>query len=66
MLQDRIESNRQRLVIGAFINEAAVSHGIVMPVLAALGWDVHDPAVLMPEYTSGRGRVDFALLTAGP
>lgn len=32
-----------------------------MPILASLGWDGSDPDQVMPEFTSGRGRVDFAL-----
>jgi len=52
---------RTRLSQGAFPNEAAVSHGILVPLLQALGWDPAEPEQVMPEYTSGRGRVDFAL-----
>ena len=33
-----------------------------MPLLSGLGWDGTDPTEVVPEYTSGRGRVDFALL----
>lgn len=60
-----IERIRERLDLGAYSNEAAVSHGIVCPLLAALGWDTTDPEQVVPEHTSGRGRVDFALLGAG-
>src|SRR5260221_3495446 len=52
---------RDRLAQGAFPNEAAVSHGILVPLLQALGWDPAEPDQVMPEYASGRGRVDFAL-----
>ena len=37
---------------------------IVLPTLRALGWDDSDPGEVVPEYTSGRGRVDFALCSA--
>src|SRR5687768_16782603 len=57
-LLDRI---RGRLAGGAYSNEAAVSLGILTPILGALGWDVSDPDQIAPEYSSGRGRVDFAL-----
>src|ERR1700712_3942596 len=50
---------------GAYANEAAISHGIVIPVLAQLGWDTADPLQVAPEYTNPRGRVDFALLGLG-
>ncbi|HYU96827.1 MAG TPA: hypothetical protein VE989_11750 [Sphingomicrobium sp.] len=52
---------QERLAQNAFPNEASVSHGILMPVLQALGWNPAEPDQVMPEYTSGRGRVDFAL-----
>jgi predicted type IV restriction endonuclease len=55
---------RNRLTQGGFPNEASVSHGILVPVLQALGWDPAEPDQVMPEYSSGRGRVDFALCSA--
>ena len=57
-LNDRI---KQRLISGAYPNEASVSHGIVIPLLGSLGWDTSDPELVLPEFTSGKGRVDFAL-----
>ena len=60
-----IERIRERLQQGAYSNEAAVSHGIVTPVLAALGWDTADPHQIVPEYSLQRGRVDFALFGLG-
>jgi len=56
---------RSRLAAGAYGNEAAVSHGIVTPILNALGWDSADPDQLAPEFSLNRGRVDFALLGSG-
>lgn len=53
-----------RLAQGAFPNEAAVSHGILVPLLQSLGWDPAEPDQVMPEYATGRGRVDFALCTS--
>ena len=60
-----IERIRERLIQGAYANEAAISHGIVTPILNALGWDSSDPAQLVPEYSIQRGRVDFALFGVG-
>lgn len=54
-----------RLAGGAFGSEAAVSHGILIPILQRLGWDPAEPDQFVPEFTTGRGRVDFALCT-GP
>lgn len=46
---------------GHFVNESAISTGIVLPILQGLGWPVFNPAIVTPEYTVGKGRVDFAL-----
>lgn len=50
---------------GAYVNEAAISHGIVTPILNALGWDSADPDQLVPEFSVPRGRVDLALFGLG-
>ena len=50
-----------RLRRGEFLNEAAVSGGIVTRLLSDLGWAVYDPAVVWPQYTTDSGRADFAL-----
>lgn len=60
-----IEQIRQNLRAFAYPNEASISHGIVTPILQALGWNTADPKQLVPEYTVERQRVDFALLGAG-
>jgi hypothetical protein len=60
-----IERIRERLAQGAYANEAAVSHGIVTPILNALGWDSADPDHMVPEFSIVRGRVDFALFGLG-
>ena len=51
-----------RLRAGDYPNEASICHGVVMPILAALGWDTTDPREVQPEFANKRGRVDFALL----
>lgn len=60
-MQVLVNRIKGRLETGSYPNEASVSHGIVMPLLGALGWDTSDPQLVMPEFTSGRGRVDFAI-----
>ena len=46
---------------GRFISEAAVSQGVVLPLLHELGWPVFNTHVVWPEYSLEGGRVDFAL-----
>jgi hypothetical protein len=65
MMLTLIERIRERLAQNAYVNEAAISHGVVTPMLNALGWDSADPEQLVPEYTTDRGRVDFALFGLG-
>ena len=65
MLLELIELIRSRLSNSAYVNEAAISHGIVTPILSELGWDIADPDQLVPEYPVESGRVDFALLGLG-
>ena len=55
----------ERLRSSAYVNEAAITHGIVTPVLKELGWDTADPRQVIPEFANARGRVDFALIGLG-
>lgn len=64
-LTERIDNARRLLREGRLINEAAVSSGVVLPLLDALGWPVFDPSVVAPEYKVEGRRVDFALLCHG-
>ncbi|WP_448581453.1 hypothetical protein [Thermaurantiacus sp.] len=52
---------RTGLQAGSYPNEATVSTSIVVPLLRELGWDDSDPTAVCPQYTTGRGRVDYAL-----
>jgi predicted type IV restriction endonuclease len=47
------------------LSEAAISHGVVTPILNGLGWDAADPSQLAPEFRVPSGRVDFAVLGSG-
>lgn len=60
-LKDDIEAIRDALRKGSFPNEAAVSQGIVTRLLQTLNWPIFDAQIVFPEYTSGKGRVDYAL-----
>ena len=47
-------------------NEAEVRLAVIEPLLRALNWDaVADPGSIKPEYSAGRGRVDYALMWRG-
>ncbi len=60
-LRDSIVRVRQAMPGGQYVNEAAVSTGVVLPFLQDLGWPVFDPTIVAPEYTVEGRRVDFAL-----
>ncbi len=64
-LQAVLERVRARLAAAGYSNEAAVSQGIVLPILAELGWDTSDTDEVAPEFANERGRVDYALCKQG-
>ena len=51
---------REKLVSGP-LSEAQVSQGPVKSILQALGWDTFDIDCVIPEYSVGSRRVDYAL-----
>lgn len=59
-----VETLKQRIrTHGATLraNEIRTRVALIDPLLAALGWDVSDPALVTPEYAVGEGRADYAL-----
>jgi len=60
-MHDLIDRIRSVLLSGGYPNERAVSTGIDVPVLRALGWDDTNPREVQPEFANPRGRVDYAL-----
>lgn len=60
-LKEHINDIRTGLEKGQYKNEAAVSQGIVLRLLGALGWPTFDTQVVAPEYGVEGTRVDFAL-----
>ena len=60
-LDSTIEDIAQNLRAGRFPNEQSISQGIVLRVLSDLCWEVYDTSIVWPEYSTGEGRVDFAL-----
>lgn len=60
-LEQAIEDIREGIKAGRYPNEAAVSQGIVLRLLHALGWPAYDTQIVWPEYSLSGRRVDFAL-----
>ena len=46
-------------------SEALTRYALIDPLLRALGWNTADPALVAPEYRSGSGSADYALLDNG-
>ena len=46
-------------------NEVRTRYALIDPLLRGLGWDTEDPEQVRPEYKSGPGRADYALLVGG-
>ncbi|MXY21035.1 MAG: hypothetical protein F4Y49_06830 [Dehalococcoidia bacterium] len=60
-LSDRIDRH------GAALrqSEALTRYALIDPLLRELGWDTEDPDMVIPEYRSGNGRADYALMNDG-
>lgn len=56
-----IEDIQDRLKSGRYANEQAIKQGIVLRLLGALGWPVHDTQCVFPEFPLEGTRVDYAL-----
>lgn len=57
-LKERIDSHRTALTG----SEALTRYALINPLLRELGWDTADPTQVIPEFGSGKGRADYALL----
>lgn len=60
-LRQRIEAHRASLSSSEWLTR----YTLIDPLLRELGWDTEDPAIVTPEYSTGRGRVDYALFNDG-
>ena len=60
-LRERIETHRTALSQ----SETLTRYALIDPLLRELGWDTSDPSMVVPEYRSGAGRADYALLSNG-
>ncbi len=64
-LHSLVESLKKRIQDhGAALraSEALTRYALIDPLLRELGWDTADPSLVIPEYKSGTGRADYALL----
>jgi len=46
------------------LDVSSVKLGVVLRLLNAAGWDVFDISEVVPDYPTGNGKVDFALMAA--
>lgn len=60
-IRSQIKTIKDSLIRGSYISEAAVSQGILLPILHELGWPVFNTTVVIPEFTVESRRVDYAL-----
>ena len=60
-LRERISAHRAALSQ----SEALTRYALIDPLLRELGWDTEDPSMVIPEYRSGSGSADYALLNNG-
>jgi predicted type IV restriction endonuclease len=56
-----IQKIQEGLRTGKYVNEAAISQQVLLPLLRKLGWPDDDPEIVRPEYSVGNQRVDYAL-----
>ena len=60
-LKERIEKHKD-VLRG---NETATRYALIDPLLTALGWDLSDPGQVRTEYSTGKGRADYATFARG-
>lgn len=61
MLGNHIKSIQEGIKTGCYLNQAAISQGIVLRILQAPSWPTYDVKIVFPEYPLNGRRVDFAL-----
>ena len=64
-LEQILKTAVSHLRSGRVRGEAQVKQSVILPVLRRLDWDDTDPEAFEPEYSAGRGSVDYALLDRG-
>ncbi len=61
------ETLKERVTVlrDADASETLTRYALIDPLLRELGWDTSDPSMVVPEYSSGSGRADYALMSTG-
>lgn len=60
-LEAHLKDIQNKLRNGEYANEQSISQGILLRLLSALNWPVHETQQVIPEYNIQGRRVDFAL-----
>ena len=61
LFEEHIQDIQRKIKGGDYANEQSISQGIVLRLLAELGWPTYDTQLVIPEFSVRGGRVDFAL-----
>ncbi|MEL6613488.1 MAG: restriction endonuclease subunit R, partial [Bacteroidota bacterium] len=59
-LHDHIQAVARNRDLSGY-NEDQTKQAILLPILQMLGWPIFSASEVYPEYSAGRGRVDYAL-----
>ena len=65
MISRAVEQIKATATFGA-MDESATKQGVVLRLLSIAGWDTFDVSQVVPEYTVGTRRVDYALRPGTP
>lgn len=65
MMVQVIEQIRNTISTGV-LDESATKQGVVLKLLSLVGWDTFDVSQVVPEFTVGTRRVDYALRPGSP
>ena len=65
MIAQEVERIKSSLSLRT-LDESATKQGVVLRLLSLAGWDTFDVSEVVPEYTVGNRRVDYALRPGSP
>ena len=65
MIAQAVEQIRNTVSLSV-LDESATKQGVVLKLLSLAGWDTFDVSQVVPEYTVGNRRVDYALRPDSP
>ena len=65
MIAQAVEQIRNTVSLSV-LDESATKQGVVLRLLSLAGWDTFDVSQVVPEYTVGTRRVDYALRPGSP